>query len=377
MNRDSSRSYPHSSGSSRHTQYAPPVHTIQKGTVARVEPYGAFIQLMEYKARGLVHISQLASFKVEKVEDAVSMNDVVWVKVLEVTEEMDEETGKRRHKVRLSMKYAAQEDGADLDPDQSAATAEAERKGGGDFGGGGGPSSSSAGGASSHMNGSSALAQSLNSTIGMGIAIDPMQQVSSKGGRQLVLRQGEKSAATVFNGYALVDDDEGESDVVVPPIVEASAVPVPVVVPAMKPLGRGRGTTLPAWMTRPQEETTNGPVGVGRSRREDRTSRSRSSSRDEPRKQRKHGSSSSRKDHSSSRRREDRTHRKRKSSSSRHHHHRHEDKSSSRKRSSRSRRHSRSRSRSRSSSHSDNGDGNGQFSSIDEAKRLIAKLERK
>eukprot|EP00550_Attheya_septentrionalis_P001974 CAMPEP_0198288098 /NCGR_PEP_ID=MMETSP1449-20131203/6724_1 /TAXON_ID=420275 /ORGANISM="Attheya septentrionalis, Strain CCMP2084" /LENGTH=302 /DNA_ID=CAMNT_0043986197 /DNA_START=167 /DNA_END=1071 /DNA_ORIENTATION=+ len=299
-NRDSSRGYPHSSGS-MHSQYAPPVHTIHKGTVVRVEPYGAFIQLMEYKARGLVHISQLASFKVEKVEDAVSMNDVVWVKVLEVTQEMDEETGKRRHKVRLSMKYAAQEDGADLDPDQSAASAEAERKGGGDFGGGGPASSSAGAGASRHMNNSSAMAQSLNSTIGMGIAIDPMQQLSSKGGRQLVLRQGEKSAATIFNGYALVDDDEGESDVVVPPIAEA-------VVP-MKPLGRGRGTTLPAWMTRPQEET-NGPVG-----RE--TSRSRSSSRENEARKRKHGSS---RHHSSSRRREDRTHRKRKSSSSRHHH---------------------------------------------------------
>jgi hypothetical protein len=291
----------------------------------------------------------------------VSMNDEVWVKVLEVTEGMDEETGKRRHKVRLSMKYAAQEDGADLDPDQSAASAEAERKGGGDFGGG---PSSGAGGAMSHGN-NSALAQSLNSTIGMGIAIDPMQQIL-KGGRQLVLRQGEKSAATVFNGYSLVDDDEGESEVVVPPIMEASVPAVP-----MKPLGRGRGTTLPAWMTRPQEEN-DGPVG--RSGREDRTSRSRSSSREEEsRKQRKHGSSSRHHSSSSSsrRRREDRAHRKRKSSSR---HHRQDGKSSSRKRSSRSRRHS--RSRSQSSSRSDN-DGNGQFSSIDEAKRLIAKLERK
>ena len=97
--------------------YAPPPNSVQKGTVTRLEPYGCFVQLTSFRARGLVHKSQLASYRVENVEDAVAVDDSVYVKVTEVTKQPHEDgSGRVRHKISLSMKYADQDDGTDLDP---------------------------------------------------------------------------------------------------------------------------------------------------------------------------------------------------------------------------------------------------------------------
>jgi len=56
---------------------------IIEGTVVRIAPFGAFIQL-DPGVDGLVHISQLADYRVEKPEDVVSVNQVVKVKILSI-----------------------------------------------------------------------------------------------------------------------------------------------------------------------------------------------------------------------------------------------------------------------------------------------------
>ena len=66
------------------------------GTVVRIMPFGAFVQLTPNKD-GMIHISKLAPHRVAKVEDVVNIGDTVRVKVLEVD---------RMGKISLSLKDA-------------------------------------------------------------------------------------------------------------------------------------------------------------------------------------------------------------------------------------------------------------------------------
>ncbi|MBU5466731.1 polyribonucleotide nucleotidyltransferase [Virgibacillus sp. MSJ-26] len=59
------------------------VGEIYLGTVKRIEKFGAFVELFKGKD-GLVHISQLAEERVNKVEDVVSIGDKIMVKVREI-----------------------------------------------------------------------------------------------------------------------------------------------------------------------------------------------------------------------------------------------------------------------------------------------------
>ena len=70
-----------------------------RGKVVRIMPFGAFVQIMPNQD-GLVHISQLAEDRVEKVEDAVNVGDDIEVKVTEVD---------RQGRVNLSRKAVLQE----------------------------------------------------------------------------------------------------------------------------------------------------------------------------------------------------------------------------------------------------------------------------
>jgi polyribonucleotide nucleotidyltransferase len=81
---------------------------IYEGTVVKVMDFGAFVNFFGAKD-GLVHISQLASQRVNKVNDVVKEGDKVKVKLLG----MDE-----RGKVRLSMKAVDQTTGEDLEAKQ-------------------------------------------------------------------------------------------------------------------------------------------------------------------------------------------------------------------------------------------------------------------
>ena len=69
-----------------------------EGTVVKIVDFGAFIQILPGK-QGLVHISQIANERVEKVTDKLSEGQVVKVKVMEID---------KQGKVRLSMKEVDQ-----------------------------------------------------------------------------------------------------------------------------------------------------------------------------------------------------------------------------------------------------------------------------
>ncbi|MDA3919928.1 MAG: polyribonucleotide nucleotidyltransferase [Salinisphaera sp.] len=72
---------------------------IYEGKIVRIVDFGAFVNLVPGRD-GLVHISQIAPHRVEKVTDELSEGQVVKVKVLEVD---------RQGRVRLSMKELAEE----------------------------------------------------------------------------------------------------------------------------------------------------------------------------------------------------------------------------------------------------------------------------
>ncbi|MCL4858676.1 MAG: polyribonucleotide nucleotidyltransferase [Caldilineaceae bacterium] len=56
---------------------------IYTGTVVRVEPYGAFVNILP-GIDGLVHISQLADYRVDKVEDIANIGDELTAMVVDV-----------------------------------------------------------------------------------------------------------------------------------------------------------------------------------------------------------------------------------------------------------------------------------------------------
>ncbi|MCY4106603.1 MAG: polyribonucleotide nucleotidyltransferase [Chloroflexi bacterium] len=59
---------------------------IYTGRVRRIEPYGAFVEFLPGKD-GLVHISQLADYRVETVESEVALDDEIMVMVIDVSPE--------------------------------------------------------------------------------------------------------------------------------------------------------------------------------------------------------------------------------------------------------------------------------------------------
>lgn len=59
---------------------------IIKGKVVRIVPFGAFVQI-EPMVDGLIHISQISTHRLEKVEDELRIGDEVEAKVLEVNAE--------------------------------------------------------------------------------------------------------------------------------------------------------------------------------------------------------------------------------------------------------------------------------------------------
>jgi polyribonucleotide nucleotidyltransferase len=76
------------------------VGEIYEGTVVKIMDFGAFVQIMP-GTDGLVHISQLATRRVNKVTDIVKEGDRIKVKVLEIS---------RDGKIRLSHKAVLEEE---------------------------------------------------------------------------------------------------------------------------------------------------------------------------------------------------------------------------------------------------------------------------
>ena len=336
-------------------QQVPEVGSIQEGKVVRIEPYGAFVELKNYyRVRGLVHISQLANYKVEQVADVVSLDDGVWVKVLDVTRETSDD-GRTRTKVSLSLKEASQDDGRDLGEEMERNKALTQQ-----------------------------ISRNLQSSIGMGFAQDPMantsNQQNNRGSDSRLVLKHQPKEETVINGYALVDDLEGEPDVSAAAATTATATEAP----AKAPMGRGRGTTLPAWMTRANGPTKQIDNDDAEDKKSDASSLpSSSSSIRRSKKKRKH-----RERKGSSRRKDDRRRHKHKRSR-KDEHRRRRPRSRSRSRSPSSPHRKRSRSdrgrrdhyysgsdsdRERSSKTPSNGGG---FASLEEARRVVEELEAK
>ena len=58
---------------------------ILKGTVRNVIDFGVFVDIGVHQD-GLVHISRLSDHRIERVEDACRIGDMMWVKVMDVDE---------------------------------------------------------------------------------------------------------------------------------------------------------------------------------------------------------------------------------------------------------------------------------------------------
>jgi polyribonucleotide nucleotidyltransferase len=79
----------------------PEIGTIYEGKVVKITDFGAFVNIKQ-GTDGLVHISELANYRVKKVTDILKEGDTIPVKVLDIT---------RDGKIKLSYKAAKKEDG--------------------------------------------------------------------------------------------------------------------------------------------------------------------------------------------------------------------------------------------------------------------------
>jgi polyribonucleotide nucleotidyltransferase len=66
--------------------YQPKVGDVFDGKVVRIMEFGAFVEITPGKD-GLVHISQLAATRVNKVEDVVKLGDIIKVKLVEIDDQ--------------------------------------------------------------------------------------------------------------------------------------------------------------------------------------------------------------------------------------------------------------------------------------------------
>src|SRR3954464_5103997 len=77
---------------------------VYRGRVVTIKEFGAFVEFLPGRD-GLVHISELANFRVKQTEDIVKIGDEIWVKCLGVDE---------KGRVRLSRKAAMEERDKDV-----------------------------------------------------------------------------------------------------------------------------------------------------------------------------------------------------------------------------------------------------------------------
>ena len=65
--------------------FVPEVGSLYFGKVVRILKFGAFVELAPGKD-GMVHISKLSNHRIARVEDAVNIGDMIWVKVTDIDE---------------------------------------------------------------------------------------------------------------------------------------------------------------------------------------------------------------------------------------------------------------------------------------------------
>ena len=86
------------------------VGEIYQGKVVSTTNFGAFMEVLPGKD-GMIHISELADFRVNRVEDVVKVGDVIWAKCIGVDE---------RSRVKMSRKAAMKERGEQAQNEEPA-----------------------------------------------------------------------------------------------------------------------------------------------------------------------------------------------------------------------------------------------------------------
>jgi polyribonucleotide nucleotidyltransferase len=88
---------------------------LYQGRVVTIKEFGCFVEVAPGKD-GLCHVSELADFRVNRVEDVVKVGDMIWVKCIGVDD---------KGRVKLSRKAAMKDrDGAAAAEPAHAAAAE-------------------------------------------------------------------------------------------------------------------------------------------------------------------------------------------------------------------------------------------------------------
>ena len=87
----------------------PEVGTVYHGKVVSILEFGAFVEILPGK-EGLLHVSEIAWTKTDKVEDVLKVGDEIDVKLLEI----DDKTGK----MRLSMRALTEKPEGYVEPER-------------------------------------------------------------------------------------------------------------------------------------------------------------------------------------------------------------------------------------------------------------------
>lgn len=182
------------------------------------------MEIPPHRSNGLVHLSQIAKHRVEQASDVLELNQAVWVKVLKVQRE---EGQPNRVKISLSIKYVDQASGEDRDPEGIEAEAEERKR----------RPRGEAPEAPSLSASDAALKTTCPKCGGRGHLAS--ECFNTKGQRYDMLKEEEAAAAAAMGGGS------GSGRGAAPPAAG----------------GRGRGATLPSWMTEGGGQGLGGGIG--------------------------------------------------------------------------------------------------------------------
>jgi len=90
----------------------PEVGEVYEGSVVKITDFGAFVQIKP-KTEGLVHISEIAPYRIKKVTDEIQQGDIINVKVIDITPD---------GKIKLSRKALMTKDDTKSDANDKSKT---------------------------------------------------------------------------------------------------------------------------------------------------------------------------------------------------------------------------------------------------------------